>query len=215
MAKRRRAAARRARASEAAMARRIDERAAVDWRVWGLVGLAVVGVLVGVVAVAIVTGGGGVTVGTLIPDAGALHIAEGTRGSGYTSVPATSGQHWSSAASPTGWGVYQVAVPQERALHNLEHGGIVIWYQPDQLSPDAIAELEDWAREQVRGDRFKVLVAPWPGDDFDHPIAVTAWRYLLYQDALDLDEIEDFVGAHYEGRFAPEPNAGPGRPATN
>jgi hypothetical protein len=214
MAKRSRQEARRARASQAAMARRIDERTAIDWRVWGIGGLAVVAVLIGIIAVAFVSPGGEQTVGTLIPDAGGLHISEGETGSGYTSVPPTSGQHWSSPASPTSWGVHETAVPQERALHNLEHGGIVIWYQPDSLSADAIGQLEEWVRGQTQREQYKVLVSPWAGRDFEHAIAITAWRYLLYQDTLDLDEIEAFLDAHYQGRLAPEPNAGPGRPAT-
>jgi hypothetical protein len=58
----------------------------------------------------------------------------GTTGSGYTSVPATSGQHWNTATSPGPWGVYSTAQRQERLLHNMEHGGIIIWYQPSLVS---------------------------------------------------------------------------------
>jgi hypothetical protein len=213
MAKRRRQEARRARASQAALDRRIDDRTAVDWRVWGIGGLAVVAVLIGIVAVAVASAGSQQTVGTLVADAGALHISEGQPGSGYTSVPPTSGQHWSSAASPTSWGVHEAAVPQERALHNLEHGGIVIWYQPARLSGEAIGQLEDWGRGQTQREQYKVLVSPWAGQSFEAAIAVTARRYLLYQETLDLDEIEAFLAAHYQGPLAPEPNAGPGRPA--
>jgi FAD/FMN-containing dehydrogenase len=46
-----------------------------------------------------------------------------------------------------------------------------------------------------------------PLRDFGHPIAVTAWQYILYLDALELDAIRAFANEHY-GR-APEPNGGP------
>ncbi len=209
MAKRRRQ--QQARASEEALARRLDDRTAVDWRVWGIVGLAVVAILVAVVAVAIGASSGGGTVGQLMPDAGGSHIPEGTPGTGYTSNPPTSGQHWSSAIAPTRWGVHETPVRVEQAVHNLEHGGIAIWYQADQLSPDQIGQLQNWVRGQVRGERFKVLVSPWSGTDFDAPIAVTSWRYLLYLDSVDIGQIDSFLNAHY-GR-APEPGGGPGRPA--
>ena len=150
-------------------------------------------------------------IGTPQIDDGGVHIAEGIAGSGYHSVPATSGQHWSSATAPGPWGVYSTAQPQERLIHNLEHGGIVIWYQPSQLDADGIASLTSYVQQQVTTERFKVILTPWGGADFGHPIAVTSWGWLLYLDSTDTDQVRAFVDDHYQD--APEPNGGPGPPA--
>jgi hypothetical protein len=97
-------------------------------------------------------------------------------------------------------------------LHNMEHGGIVIWYQPAALSSDDLTTLTTFVQQQITTDEFKLILTPWGGADFGHPIAVTAWRWLLYLDDADLDKIRGFIDAHYED--APEPNGGPAKPGT-
>lgn len=62
-------------------------------------------------------------VGRRVPDIGRNHIAEGQLYEGYSSRPATSGPHW---GAPARWGAYSAQLPDERLVHNLEHGGIVI-----------------------------------------------------------------------------------------
>lgn len=207
---------RRSRASEEALTRRVGaaSRRSLDWRLLTLGGILVLGMVV--LLLFLLFGGGGSPdgsgVGTRIPNAGRTHIAEGTAGSAYTSVPATSGPHWNSADSPGPWGVYLSAQPQERLIHNLEHGGIVIWYQPVLLDAADLATLTTFVKQQVTTERFKVILTPWSGADFGHPIAVTAWDWLLYLDTADLDQVRAFIGAHYGD--APESFGGPGRPAS-
>lgn len=138
---------------------------------------------------------------------GRLHIAEGTAGGPYSSTPAASGSHW---GTPVDWGVYRDPIRQEPAIHNLEHGGIVIWYQADQVTAEQIDELERFTRSWNGTERFKVLVAPWAGSDFGHPMAILAWTWLLYLDEVDADLMDRFVDQHYGD--APEPGGGPGRP---
>jgi hypothetical protein len=145
-------------------------------------------------------------------DSGRNHIPEGTAGGPYSSIPATSGPHWSSADSPGAWGVYNTAQPQERMLHNLEHGGIVIWYQPAKIAAADLASLTAFVRQQITQEQFKVILVPWSGVNFGHPIAVTAWDWLLYLDTANLDAIRTFMGAHYEQ--SPEPLGGPPRPGS-
>ena len=41
-------------------------------------------------------------------------------------LPGTSGPHWT---TPNNWGVYTQPQAESQLIHNLEHGGIVIWYQ--------------------------------------------------------------------------------------
>jgi hypothetical protein len=203
---------RRSRASDEALNRRIDSRrsSTIDWRIVALVGLLVAGVVVGIIAVLIAGSGPSANIGQAEPDDGRSHIAIGTIPSPrpYSSTPGTSGPHWE---TPANWGVYADPQPEAHLIHNLEHGGIVIWYQPRKVDQQQIQQLTDYVNTQVSSERYKFILAPWGGQDFGHPIAVTAWRWLLYLDSANLDAIRDFATAHY-GQ-APEPLGGPGPPA--
>jgi hypothetical protein len=112
--------------------------------------------------------------------------------------------------------VYSTPQPETQVIHNLEHGGIVIWYDPEQLDASGIDTLTQYVNSQVSSGisgRFKFILSPWGGQDpLPAPIVVTAWRYLLEIDAADTSAIDEFARAHY-GR-SPEPNGGPGPPGT-
>lgn len=206
---------RRSRASDEAMTRRFGSGrgGALDWRILSIGAILVLGA---VVLIVILLFGQGTpstnNVGTRQVDDGRSHITEGTPGGPYHSVPATSGPHWSSGTAPGPWGVYTNAQPQERLLHNLEHGGIVIWYQPAKVDAAGLSALQTYVRQQVTTTQFKVILAPWGGADFGHPIAVTAWDWLLYLDSANIDAIRTFLDAHYGD--APEPFGGPAQPGT-
>lgn len=168
-------------------------------------------VIVGLSAIALfslLAPGASEVVGTPQAMDGRTHITEGTAGGPYTSTPAASGPHW---PQPLAWGVYTTPIPQEPTIHNLEHGGIVIWYQQDQVSDADIAELEAYVRDQNASERYKVLVAPWAGSDFGHPMAIVAWTWVLDLEEVDTDLMDRFIDQHYGD--APEPGGGPGPPA--
>lgn len=192
------------------MTRRVGTGSAFDWRIAAIGGVVVVGVAL-VVVMLVFARPTSADTGTIQPDGGRSHIADGTDGGPYTSTPATSGPHWQ---DPANWGVYTEASPlaEAQSIHNLEHGGVVIWYQASKLSKDQIAQLQDFVSVQVTTQKFKFILSPWAGGkDFGHPIAVTAWRWLLYLDTVDLDAIRGFANAHYGN--APEPLGGPGPPS--
>jgi len=194
------------------MTRRVGtaRRARLDWRIVALAGAIVVAIAV--VAVAFVVAAPNQKYeGILEPNGGGQHVAVGTMPT-YNSTPATSGPHWNQPGiAPMNWGVYTSAVPEPAAVHNLEHGGIVIWYQASKLSADQVATLTNLVNAQVQTSQFKFILSPWTGKDFGHPIAVTAWRYLLYLDTADTDGIHTFADLHY-GK-SPEPLGGPAQPA--
>ncbi len=202
---------RRSRASDEALSRRLGEgRGGFDWRLLLIGGVLLLGAVV-LVVILLFGGGGGAgssAVGQQQVDDGQGHVADGASGGPYSSVPATSGQHWE---PPTNWGVYTSPLAQERVLHNMEHGGIVIWYQPSKVDVAGLATLTTWVQQQITTERFKVILTPWSGTDFGHPVAVTAWNWLLYLDTADTDAVRTFLGAHYQK--SPEPFGGPGQPA--
>ena len=200
---------RRPRASEAQLSRRVGVRGRLpDTRLLIAGGIALVAII-GVVALVVATSARE-TVGQIVRSAGQGHIEDRTQpppGS-YTSTPATSGPHWN---TPANWGNYPVAVSQAQVVHNLEHGGIVIWYDAERITPEDRVELTAFVEDELAGERFKFILSPWQGEDFGHAIAVTAWTRLLFQDELNLDEIREFVDRYY-GRLGPEPGGGPGPP---
>jgi hypothetical protein len=205
---------RRGRASEAALTRRVDQRrggSPIDMRLLIVGGVLVLGAIV-LVIVLLFGGGGANKLGTRMPDEGASHVGQDQVPT-YRSVPATSGPHWNlgDGVAPVFWGVYTTPQAEPAVVHNLEHGGIVIWYQATATAED-IQKLSQFTEQQLGTTNFKVVLSPWDGDDFGHPIAVTAWDWLLYLDSADIDQIRAFQNDH-PSTDAPEPNGGPAQGA--
>lgn len=208
---------RRSRASDAAMNRRLGEGGSrFDMRIVAIAGFLLVGVLVVAFALVSAAPKSVAYAGERQPDEGRGHVADGTPDMQYKSVPATSGSHW---VTPANWGIYgpdqpgqyAAPLPEPQSVHNLEHGGTVIWYQPTKIQPADLEKLQNFVRGQLAGSRFKVILAPWTGQDFGHPIAAVAWDWRLYLDEANTDALKEFIAAHYQQ--SPEPNGGPGPPA--
>ncbi|MGH2357536.1 MAG: DUF3105 domain-containing protein, partial [Candidatus Limnocylindria bacterium] len=145
------------------------------------------------------------------PNDGQGHVPNCTPGD-YSSNPPTSGCHLD---TPANWGVYITPQDATQLIHNLEHGGIVIWYQQGALDEASVGQLADYVNSQVAtgiGGRFKFILSPWSGAAFedDHPIAVTAWRSLLFLDEANVDAIRSFADVRYQR--APENAGGPAPP---
>jgi hypothetical protein len=123
----------------------------------------------------------------------------------YDSSPPTHGAH---AQSPLPQGVYDEPlsdVPTEdlniyRAVHSLEHGAIIIWY--DKLKD---AQLD--ALDKRFGDERKVLLVPYPELKGDTHIALTAWGRLAECERPSNTYIDAFIERYRESRDAPEPTA--------
>ena len=224
MAKRKRTSnVQRQRASTEALNRRIDQGSASalpDWRLLLIGGVIVVGVLI--LALVLIFGGGpAANAGVQQADDGRTHVADGTDcrndaaqcgTNPYSSVPAVSGPHW---GTPAAWGVYSSPLAESQAIHNLEHGGIVIWYDPEALTVESIDALTTYVQNQNAtglSGRYKFILSPWGGSEpLPSPVVATAWRWILELETADTAAIDEFARAHY-GQ-SPEPNGGPGPPA--
>ncbi len=126
--------------------------------------------------------------GQTFENQGQQHIAEGsTDHPPYNSNPPTSGPHW---PQPAEWGVYKTQQPDERFVHNLEHGGIWISYKPDKVDADTVARLEDFVK------RFPLIVVePRPGNDAN--ISLAAWTHLENLDSFNERTILEFINAYH------------------
>ena len=142
--------------------------------------------------------------GERIADAGRAHVGPGEEGAEYTSVPATSGPHLSQPLAPTRWGVHEEAVEPEVYIHNLEHGGVAVFYNCPEGCETLKAQLTELVNTAVnRG--AKMLLAPHSG--FEGRIALAAWTFLDVFDEYDEDRIRDFFDSHESSPNAPEPGA--------
>ena len=113
----------------------------------------------------------------------------------YTSNPPASGPH----NSPADFGVLLNAAPKEALVHNMEHGGVVVWYNTDDT-----AVIEELAAI-VNIDRRSLVVMSQYTEMEPDTIALTAWTRLDKFPVSDFERkrVTDFVAEHLK-RFNPE-----------
>lgn len=125
--------------------------------------------------------------GEAVPDMGNMHIEEGTSSPvAYNSQPPTSGPHYGSLAR---WGVHSEPIPDELQVHNLEDGGVGLWYNCPDGCPELVSQLETVVERYHEG----VLLAPYPG--MEARIALTAWNRIDRLEELDEERITRFIRA--------------------
>ena len=121
---------------------------------------------------------------------------------GYT-VPPTSGRHWN------GWvqcGFYRDPVPDERIVHNMEHGNIIVHYNlADSAQVDELAQVFD----DIGLTNLWGVARPYTEIPVG-TVALTTWGVVDGpMDGIDRDRIEQFFDA-YSGKLGPEfPNGAP------
>lgn len=153
-------------------------------------------------------------------DADSAHIgtetgpAEMPALSTYPSIPPTSGPH---APVTQGAGVNDTAPPIDQVIHSLEHGSVVIWFDPN-AGGEELQKIKDYY-----ADEEHVIVAPYDYPDEGEAgslppgieMSIVAWHF--QQECADpsLAVTAAFVDAYrfsadaqdrYEGE-APEPGA--------
>lgn len=112
----------------------------------------------------------------------------------YEQVPPAGGQHWSA------WldcGVYDSPVPDEYAVHDLEHGAVWITYDP-ALDDDDVAALAEALPQNG-------IMSPYEG--LPAPVVVTVWGTQLALTGADDPRLPLFVEQYDDGVTAPEPYA--------
>jgi hypothetical protein len=132
-----------------------------------------------------------------LPDEGRDHVPQGSQVD-YGSDPPASGPHYDRWAPP---GLYREDVPTGLLVHNLEHGHIVIYYNPATISDDAARKLTELTNE-YDGQWDAVLAVPRREDEFE--LILTAWTYKLELEEYDEELVDAFVDA-YRGRGPENP----------
>lgn len=112
----------------------------------------------------------------------------------YDVRPPTSGRHIGQVVAS---GLYDIPVDERFTTHNLEHGYVIVHYDPDS-DAGQIEEIRTWAQEQMDGDFPKMVVLP---AHFDLPgeanLTFTAWHFRQSCETFDPQVGEVFLTAHY------------------
>ncbi len=112
----------------------------------------------------------------------------------YPQTPPVGGKH---SASWQNCGVYTAPVPNENAVHSLEHGAMWITYRPDLPASEIARILGDTSEEAY------ALVSPYPG--LPSPIIASAWGVQLKLSSASDPRLKSFVETYKSGSRAPEP----------
>lgn len=113
----------------------------------------------------------------------------------YAQTPPAGGSH-----SPA-WlncGIYNQAVPNENAVHSLEHGAIRVTYDPS-----VAARQLDKLRSKF--PRTQVILSPYDG--LRAPIVLSGWNVQLGVENADDSRTASFFEEYWNGENAPEPGA--------
>ncbi|MDI1459709.1 DUF3105 domain-containing protein [Catellatospora sp. KI3] len=81
--------------------------------------------------------------------------------------------------------VYDAPIPNEHAVHALEHGAVWVAYRSD-LPADQVAKLA----AKVTGKEYMLMS---PIEKLDKPISLQAWGFQLKLDSADDKRIDDFI----------------------
>jgi len=140
------------------------------------------------------------------PTQGNVHIDYGSRSPiEYNSVPPSSGPHYGNLVA---WNIYDEPIRYEQLVHNMEDGGVIVYYQCPDGCPELVEQLATTVEPFLRADRH-VVMAPndptWTAngsqplhEDMGARIAVVAWQNVLKLDEYDHDRIRAFI-ERYEG----------------
>ncbi len=114
----------------------------------------------------------------------------------YPQNPPVGGDH---AAQWQNCGFYSSPVPNETAVHSMEHGAVWITYR-QELTPDQVNRIR-----QITSAQSYILASPYP--DLPAPVVVSAWGRQLRLDSAEDPRLEQFIAAFKQGPTTPERGA--------
>jgi hypothetical protein len=141
-----------------------------------------------------------------LPSQGNLHIDQSSISPiTYNSTPPTSGPHYPGIAA---WNIYSEPLRYEQLVHNLEDGGVVVYYQCEDGCPELVEQLRSVVTPYLNARRHVVLapnVPTWGPEggepyhqDMGTRIALTAWQRIDKFDEFDAQRMRNFI-ERYEG----------------
>jgi hypothetical protein len=120
-----------------------------------------------------------------LPVVSQFHVMEPIE---YPEPPPVGGDH---SACWFRWGAFAEPVPDERWVHNLEHGGVVFLYDCSDGCPAELAELKELAARSPR-----TILTPYAA--LPTRFGVVAWGHRLLSNCLDVAAYRAFYDAHFD-----------------
>ena len=127
--------------------------------------------------------------GQAVPVLSRDHVPDGTKIQ-YNSNPPAAGAHY---AAPQDAGIYTTPPADGHLVHSLEHGAIILWYNPKMPSKDQIKQLTDIFKNI--GLSKTIMTSR---DSMDVPVAVTSWGRILKLKTIDEKQIKTFFETNYD-----------------
>jgi hypothetical protein len=114
----------------------------------------------------------------------------------YASQPPTSGPH---DLSPLDAGVYATPPSVYRTIHSLEHGAVIIWFDPKATGNAELQKIESFYRQASNNDHL--IVAPYNYPDqgkagtlpAGKKMVLVAWHHMQTCTNLSLSAARDFA----------------------
>lgn len=140
------------------------------------------------------------------PTQGNTHIPQGSASPiEYNTTPPTSGPHYPGLAP---WDIYNEPIRYEQVVHNMEDGGVIVYYQCEEGCPDLREQLAEIVQPYVGSGRHVLMMPNDPSwtafgsqsvhKDMGARIALTAWQRIDKFDEFDAARIRAFI-ERYEG----------------
>ncbi len=139
--------------------------------------------------------------GQYFPPQGRDHLPPGERYEAYNSNPPTSGPH---SPEVLEWKVYDEPQQREKAVHNMEHGGVVVWHHCVSAACEDVVRQIRGVVEGYLSEGALVVMFPYPEME-DDTVALTSWTRLDKFPASEYTEerVRRFIQVH-ERRYNPE-----------
>ena len=120
---------------------------------------------------------------------GRTHFPQGTP-IHYNTNPPAEGNHY---PNPQPAGIYPTPPPDGNLVHSLEHGAVILWYNPKKLSSKQIDTVKN-IFNKAPGDK-NIMVAR---TSMDVPLALTSWGRILKLNSIDEKTIDAFFNANVD-----------------
>ncbi len=126
--------------------------------------------------------------GQNVPISGRQHFPDDTKIT-YDTNPPAEGNHYPEAQDA---GVYTTAPADGHLVHSLEHGAVILWYNPKLLSQDQVKQLTNLFNSISLS---KTIMTP--RESMDVSVAVTSWGRILKLESIDEKQIKAFFETNY------------------
>lgn len=127
--------------------------------------------------------------------------------------PTATGPHYTNPG-PIYSGVRDEQLDERATTHNMEHGSVIIWFDPEQVSDEVVEDIDSFvatlneAGFSSNQGRAGILASPFtdPGIDSGKAIAIRSWAQGMDCAEWDRDYAYGWIAEHFGSR-GPAPEA--------